>query len=316
MRRVIASSVDEIDAGGQTALCGGLEKGVAQAINASCGTNLVLIVSDGQANVGETDVEAIGRRALDGRLQGVTVSALGIGLDYNEALMAEIALDGGGRFYHVEHDRQLAAYLTGELGEMSSLAARGVSVTVDLPMGSILSTLSAAYLVQGNCVTLGDIPLSTTLEVILKVGLPAQSAGVKLPIACTLRYQSPRGRMFQVALNRVTVRYDQREQFVLAAGAVKPVVRRVLEQMQAAGVLATSKAATRGCQAAREESQVQIKMLRNYAALLGKDPESGELVSESERVFDELIAPAPGAKSKAATQEAMHVQRGSKNFGV
>ena len=52
--------------------------------------NLALLLSDGQANVGETDLEQIGSRALDAREHGITVSTLGVGRNYNEALMAEV----------------------------------------------------------------------------------------------------------------------------------------------------------------------------------------------------------------------------------
>jgi hypothetical protein len=54
----------------------------------------------------------------------VIVSTLGIGQDYNEALMAEIATQGGGRFYHIETAGQIVAFLAGELGEVACWHAR------------------------------------------------------------------------------------------------------------------------------------------------------------------------------------------------
>jgi Mg-chelatase subunit ChlD len=84
-RRVVTSALEEIQAGGQTALCGGLEAGINQVITYPQETNLVLLLSDGQANVGEVDIEAVGLRASQARSRGVTVSTLGVGYDYNEA---------------------------------------------------------------------------------------------------------------------------------------------------------------------------------------------------------------------------------------
>ena len=60
-------------------------------------------------------------RALGARTKHLVVSTLGVGSDYNEALMVEIATQGGGRFYHVQHANEISAYLTGELGEFSAL---------------------------------------------------------------------------------------------------------------------------------------------------------------------------------------------------
>jgi Ca-activated chloride channel family protein len=317
LRRVIASSLAEIGAGGQTALCGGLELGIQQAVKASLETNLVLLLSDGQANVGETDVEAVGRRAVDARAKGVTVSTLGVGRDYNEALMAEIAIDGGGRFYHIADASQIAAYLTGELGEMASLAARNAVVSLNLPAGTSLHALSAAYPVQGHSVTLGDIPVSTSLEVVLRVLLPPQSVDARLPIDGTLSYQSPAGSALSTALNRVTVRYDQESIFALTEGVVRPTARRVLEHMHASSVLSTSRAATHGLAQAKQASDGAVASMREYARRLGVDDEVEEELAERAQLLGFMAAPpsaASSAKAKAATHDAMRRHRGSKDF--
>jgi hypothetical protein len=237
-----------------------------------------------------------------------------VGLDYNEALMAEIAIDGGGRFYHIEKASQIAAYLTGELGEMASLAARDVRVALDLPTGTVVQTLSAAYPVRGHQVTLGDIPLRTALEVVVRLQLPAQPAGSRLSIEGLVRCQSPAGRKWEVSLNRVTVRYREGPSWVLDEGVVKPVVRRVFRQMQAAGVLATSKAAARSATEARKQQKGELAAMTRYAALLGEDEEASQELAESERVLGAMAAPAPGAASKRAMADATRRQRGSKNF--
>lgn len=304
--------LQELDAGGQTALCGGLEMGIASATEARQATNLVLLLSDGQANVGETDVEAVGRRALAARGEGITVSTLGVGHDYNEALMAEIAIDGGGRFYHLADATQIAAYLTGELGEMTSLAARGVMVTFELPAGTGLQPLSAAYPVQGHAVTIGDVPLSTSLEVALRVLLPPQPNGMRLPITGKVDYLSPAGHALSTALNRVTVRYSQAGEAPLP-GVVRPVVRRVLEQMQAASVLATSKAAVRGAAEAQRTGEAAIAQIRQYASLLGE--EAQDILAQDAQMMHAIASPAaPGIRRKEATYAAMRRQRGSKDF--
>ena len=311
-RRVIASSLQEIQAGGQTALCGGLELGIQQVLADPEATNLVLLVSDGQANVGETEIEAVGRRSIAARARGITVSTLGVGQDYYEALMAEIAIDGGGRFYHTADASHIAAYLTGELGEVASLAARDVALDLRLPAGTGVQTLSAAYPVRAHTISLGDIPLATTLEVVIRLQLPPQPAGSRLPLGGTLSYVTPAGNKVAMLLNDVTLRYQQTAQWMPVVGAVKPIVRRVLDQMQAAGVLATSKAATRSLGDARQQSQEQLAAMRQYAALLGEDSDALHILADSERTLNQVAAAAPEAK--AATHAAMRRHRGSKDF--
>ena len=316
LRRVVESALQEMRAGGQTALCGGLEEGIARAAHNLQPTNLVLVLSDGQANVGETDVEAIGRRAIAARGKGITVSSLGVGSSYNEALMAEIAIDGGGRFYHIADAQQIAAYLAGELGEMASLAARNATVTFNLPAGTGVQPLSAAYPVSGYEMTVGDIPVATTLEVVVRLLLPPQPPQSRLSIDGVLKYQSPAGNALTTALNRVTVRYQPGAQFVHTEGAVRPVVRRVLHQIQAASVLATSKAATRGPGVAKRQRGIELASLQKYASLLGQDQEAETVMEESEAVLQAVAAPegARGHQAKAATYAAMKRHRASKDF--
>ena len=316
-RRVVESSLQEIQAEGQTALCGGLELGVQRVLAHLEKTNLVLLLSDGQANVGETNVEAVGRRAMDARSKGVTVSTLGVGYDYSEAMMAEVAINGGGRFYHIAGASQIAAYLTGELGEVASLAARSAAVTLNLPAGTGVQTLSAAYSVQGYTISLGDIPEATTLEIVVRVLLPPQPTGSQLPIDGALSYQSPAGNALTMQLNRVTVRYEKVSLFAPAEGVVRPTIWRVLGHIQASGVLATSKAATRSLAEARRQSEVSLAMMRKYAALLGEDVEVTDTLSETERLLKEIAEPRAETSGlvKETASLAMRRHRGTKDFG-
>ena len=315
-RRVVESSLQEIEAGGQTALCGGLELGIQKVLANLEKTNLVLLLSDGRANVGETDVETVGRRAMGARSKGVTVSTLGVGYDYNEAMIANIAIEGGGRFYHIADASQIAAYLTGELGEVASLAARNAVVTFNLPAGTGVQTLSAAYPVQGNIVSLGDIPAATTLEVVVRVLLPPQPASSRLPIDGVLNYQSPVGNALTTPLNKVTVRYEKVSLFKPAEGAVRPIVRRVLGHVQASGVLAASKAATRSLDEAQRQSEVLLATMRKYAAPLGEDGEVVDTLSKAKVLLQEIAAPRAEASDviKETTHLAMRRHRGTKAF--
>jgi Ca-activated chloride channel family protein len=308
--------LQEIWAEGNTALCGGLELGVLEVLANLEKTNLVLLLSDGQANVGETDVEAVGRRAMAARSKGVTVSTLGVGRDYNEAMMAEIATEGGGRFYHIAKASQIAAYLTGELGEIASLAARNAAVILNLPAGTGAQTQSAAYPVQGHTVSLGDIPTATTLEVVVRMLLPPQPTGSRLPIDGALNYQSPAGNALTTQLNRVTVRYEKVSLFAPAEGVVRPIIVRVLGHMRASGVLATSKAATRGLAEARRESKVSLAAMRKYAMPLGDDVEVADTLSETEALLKEIAEPRAKTSDvlKDSTGLAMRLHRGSKDF--
>jgi len=314
--RLLAAAQDALErvrAGGNTALCGGLEAGLAAARTLRQETNLLLLLSDGQANVGETDLEHVGARALDARAAGVTTSTLGVGTDYNEALMVEVATQGGGRFYHVFEPHQIAPYVAGELGEVSALAAQHAVLHLTLPAGTGLQPFSSAYHVGGpDSVELGDIPVDTQLEVVLRLLLPPQREGTRLPIDGMLTYRTPAGGALETPLNVVTLRYAPTTQFVRRDGVVRPVVERVLEQMRARGVLERARAAgLHGQVAAAEQERLSVSELQAYASLLG-DERAEELAHEQTQLYAAMAA-AP-ATSKATVQRAFSRQRGGKDF--
>ncbi|MBM4432277.1 MAG: VWA domain-containing protein, partial [Chloroflexi bacterium] len=280
-------------------------------------TTLVLLLSDGQANVGETDIEKVGYRAHDGRQKGILVSTLGVGTDYNEALMVEIATQGGGRFYHMQHADQIGAYLTGELGEVAALAAREVRIHLSIPSGATLMPLSPAYSAQQDgpqaTVTVGDIPSATELEVPIRVILPARSLGTKLSLEGSVTYRSPAGNGLQTALNRVTVRFVEAPAFQLRDGVVTPVVEKVLEHLKAASVLGVSRAMAKGPAEARQQADAGRATLRAYASLLGDERAEAE-AAESQHHFAAMAA-APDM-AKASVTAAFARQRSTKKFDI
>ncbi len=321
LRQKVEGILDEVNAGGKTALCGGLEAGIEAARAKPQETNLVLLLSDGQANVGETDLEKVGEHPFQAHQKGITTSTLGVGRGYNEALMVEIATQGGGRFYHVLHAHQIAPYVAGELGEVSALAARDATLHLTLPAGTGLQPFSAAYTVaasplvggtEGGVVNLGDIPVDTQLEVVLRLLLPPQPAGSRLPIEGKLTYRSPAGNDLTTPLNVVTLRFVALATFDRRAGAVVPVVERVLEQMKARGVLGTVRTAAVGGQAAaNEQARLDVAGIRDYASLLG-DEVAEKLAAEHQQTFVAMAAAPADAKSAVFRAFARH--RSTKDF--
>jgi len=321
LRQEVEGILHQVNPGGRTALCNGLEAGIEALLAGPQETNLVLLLSDGQANVGETDLEKVGQRAFDACQGGITTSTLGVGRDYNEALMVEIATQGGGRFYHVLHAHQIVPYVAGELGEVSALAARDVALHLSLPAGTGLQPFSLAYTVAASSpvegsaqsvVSLGDIPVDTQLEVVLRLLLPPQSAGSRLPIEGALTYRSPAGNDLTTPLNVVTLRFVAPAAFDRRDGAVLPVVERVLGQMKSRGVLgAVRTAAVRGRAAADEQARLGVDELCAYASLLG-DEAAEELASQQRRLFAAMAA-TPAA-AKGAVSRAFSRQRSTREF--
>jgi Ca-activated chloride channel homolog len=315
-RLAVEQALQSVDAGGMTALCDGLETGIVKALAQVEDTNLVLLLSDGQANVGETDLEKIGSRAYQARRQDCIVSCLGIGEDYNEALLAEIATQGGGRFYHILNAAQIPAYLAGELGEVAALAAKDVKIHVTLPDGATLNSLSAAYPVgqSGNqaTVTIGGIPCDCELEIPLRLALLAQPAGSRVSVHGSLTFRSPAGSALECPVNRVTVRYIDPKDFQLREGMVAGVAERIFAQLKAASVLRVSRLIAQRPADEIQQAEVILSNLRNYAELLGEGRAEKEIEAVQEQ-FATLVDSS--VTSKRSVADAHRMIRSSRDFG-
>src|SRR5205807_7762864 len=103
------SLLQEIQPRNTTALHGGWREGGQQAREhlVPGGLNRVLLLSDGLANVGETNADVIATDVNRLAREGVGTTTLGVGDDYNEDLLTAMATSGGGKYYHIEPPQQL-----------------------------------------------------------------------------------------------------------------------------------------------------------------------------------------------------------------
>jgi hypothetical protein len=100
------------------------------------GISRALLLTDGQANHGETDRDVLARHAGELRRRGIATSTFGVGDDFDERLLRDIAHEGGGHFYFIEQPAQIPDLLTSELGEALEVTVRRAVVSVQLPRGA------------------------------------------------------------------------------------------------------------------------------------------------------------------------------------
>lgn len=134
----LSAAIEGITSGGTTNLHGGVIEGAEQLrrhIEESF-THRVLLLSDGQANVGPRTPDELGSLGAQLVRQGISVTTIGLGLDFNEDLMTRLARRSDGNTYFVENSRDLARVFNEELGDVLSIVARRVVVEIDFPAGA------------------------------------------------------------------------------------------------------------------------------------------------------------------------------------
>ena len=101
----ILDAIDQLRPGGSTNLAAGLELGYEQARKSfrEDGVNVVVLCSDGVANVGMTDAERITRRIADAGGDGIHLVTVGYGMgNYNDHVMEQLADRGDGFYSYVD----------------------------------------------------------------------------------------------------------------------------------------------------------------------------------------------------------------------
>jgi Ca-activated chloride channel family protein len=124
--------VQGIEPGGGTNLSEGLDQGLAllEAGRSQGRAGRVLLLSDGEANAGDTSPEGLRARGQRAARNEQVLSTIGIGEGFNEYLMAQLADAGTGNFHYLAESSKLGAIIERELSSTRSTVATGLRVQV------------------------------------------------------------------------------------------------------------------------------------------------------------------------------------------
>jgi Ca-activated chloride channel family protein len=181
-RRAAVERLRSIDARGSTNLSEGWLRGCEQLARHQLenGVNRCLLLTDGLANVGETDPTVLATHAAELRARGISTSTFGVGNDFDERLLQELADAGGGHFYYIADAPQIRDAITSEVGETLELVARDVKLELtardDIRIEPISPYKSS---VHGNrtFVSVGDLASEQSVTVVLRMSFPYGDIG-------------------------------------------------------------------------------------------------------------------------------------------
>ena len=134
----LEQKIRQIRTGGNTALFGGVSQGaneIRKAINQKKYVHRIILLSDGLANVGPQSPAELGRLGTSLIKEGISVTSVGIGNNYNEDLMTRLSAKSDGNAYFAESAVDLPHILSAELGDVLNVVARKVVITIECPEG-------------------------------------------------------------------------------------------------------------------------------------------------------------------------------------
>ncbi len=167
---------------GGTNLSGGLVAGRAQiqANPESDAVARIVLISDGLANEGIVDREELASLARQTTSRGISITTVGVGLDFDERTMTRIAVSGRGNYYFVESSAMLAELFATELKKLGSTTATQVRVAIaPAPGVEILEAYGYPMQVEGGrvLIPIADLHSGEQRKVVLRTRVSAEKLG-------------------------------------------------------------------------------------------------------------------------------------------
>jgi Ca-activated chloride channel family protein len=179
-RARVLFSLRDVEARGHTCVSCGIEAGLQELQRGGTGVSRMLLLSDGEANAGIRDLE--GFRALADRAyaEDVSISSVGVDVDYNEQIMFAVAQASNGRHHFVRDPSDLAGVFDQELADLVKTVANDARVEIELDSGvQLLEVYDRSFRREGDriVVPLGAFAASDEKTVLLRVRVPGGDAG-------------------------------------------------------------------------------------------------------------------------------------------
>jgi Ca-activated chloride channel family protein len=147
-RRRILNAINSLQPQNTTNVEDGLRLGFEQANQAyrSGATNRVIILTDGVANVGDTDAQRILDEVGDFAKSGIGITCIGVGMgNFNDVLLEQIADKSNGNYAYVDNMEESRRLFVDELTSTVQTIGRNGKVQVDFNTDVVLSFRQIGY---------------------------------------------------------------------------------------------------------------------------------------------------------------------------
>lgn len=174
----IVAAIQKITPRGRTALFAGVSRAAEELrkFKTPQMVNRIVLLSDGMANIGPSSADEMGRYGVSLAKESISVTTLGLGLDYNEKLLAQLAQHSDGNHAFIKEPGELAAVFTEEFGDILSVVAQEMQVKITCPEGvRPVRVLGRDASIRGSTVEVAMNQLRAGQEkyVLLEVDVPA-----------------------------------------------------------------------------------------------------------------------------------------------
>jgi Ca-activated chloride channel family protein len=268
----ILTALDSLKSGGSTAMNSGLELAYKLALKdyKKDHVNRVIVLSDGDANVGPSGHAQILKRIRHFVDEGVTLSTIGFGMgNYKDTMMEQLANKGNGNYYYIDSMDEARKVFGEQVDGTLQVIAKDVKIQVEFDEDKVASYRLIGYEnrdiadkdFRNDAVDAGEIGAGHTVTALYELQIKDGADG-KLGTV-RVRHKKPQGAKASEQAFQLTsgdMRADLREasrdfQFAVAVAGFAEVLRNspYAEQISLALVEELAQGATQRGQADRQE---------------------------------------------------------------
>ncbi|MBI5548499.1 MAG: VWA domain-containing protein [Deltaproteobacteria bacterium] len=151
----------------------------------------VVLLTDGYPSVGPNRPETFAELSRQAAEEGIVTSAVGVGLDFDEAAVAGIAGGGGGRYSFVDKESDIPGALSRHLTDLFSIAIENVTIRLapgnSVREASLLHRYSTKVGPDGFVVETGPIGRGNPRRLLFVLKASGEPTPVAATIALTVR---------------------------------------------------------------------------------------------------------------------------------
>lgn len=235
-KQLIKQHIDMLMVGNTTDLYGGIQVGANQIASVSSPgyVNRALLFTDGEPTAGNKDFASIVGQVAEQKTRGITITALGFGMDYSEELLAAIAKRSGGNYYYITRPELIPEIFRKELETLMNVVARNVKMRVHMSrwvqVRQIYNKLPA-FGHRSAEVTLADLERGQTQTAIVELELGNRPGGKYRVAKVEVAYDDCVTGKSASVTGDVVVEFTTDESLI--ASGVNPQVQREIEVAEA-----------------------------------------------------------------------------------
>lgn len=181
-RGLIETQIQMMRAGGGTEIFQGLQAGFTEVTRnlARSFINHMILITDGQTY---GDTEECLKLADKAAAQGVRITGLGIGTEWNDVFMDDLTARTGGSSFYISRAGDIRSFLHEKFDSLNQIYAERVALTLEPSPGVQISSAyrlqpDSAILSPNSPIRLGSIPRNAKLSVLLELVVPIISPEV------------------------------------------------------------------------------------------------------------------------------------------